>query len=157
MLRMSGFANAVFLAAAGLAAFLFVFSLVTGAPAAYTFATRALLAGALGFFILLLKAPAEYKAKLSLVLVSLGISLLAADIVLAGNPIPEPFLDELAYARSEIPFDTRSKREVVAELRAAGVDAYPVVASCLIRNYWETLNVDGVLPLGGIANTTTVF
>ena len=44
------------------------------------------MARALGFLILLMKAPAEYKVKMSFDMGSLGISLLAADAVLVVNP-----------------------------------------------------------------------
>ena len=143
--------NAVILAAAGLVAAYLAFSLASGTPVAYTIATRAFLAGALGVLILFLKAPAGYKTKLSIVLVSSGISLLAADFILGAIP------DSFPSGRSKILSDMRSHREVVTDLRSDGVDAHPTISSRVLRKTGSELNFEGVVPLGGIANTTIVF
>ena len=65
-----------------------------------------------------------------------------------------------------IPFDRRSRLEVLSDLRTKGIDAWPVIgAQVLFRrepdsSYRDSLiEIEGipVLPLGGISNTTTVF
>jgi hypothetical protein len=62
------------------------------------------------------------------------------------------------------PFDTRSKAEVIADLRSSGTLAYPSVmpkllGAHLVHGGKEALSFDGesLLPLGGIANVTTVY
>jgi len=55
-------------------------------------------------------------------------------------------------------FDTRTKIQVVKDLRATGIDAYPSIHPSMLFSPKEVMwkNPD-VFPLGGIANTNTVF
>jgi lysophospholipase L1-like esterase len=59
-----------------------------------------------------------------------------------------------AARRFGIPYESRSKLEMVRDLRRQGVDAYPAVFPA-----WQGLRSGnaGLLPLGGIAGVTTVF
>ncbi|GKS58917.1 hypothetical protein YTPLAS18_24440 [Nitrospira sp.] len=79
-----------------------------------------------------------------------------------------------AARRLGVPFDTRSRLDVLSDLRADGLDAWPTVSPrVLIREWWThfhganfptqdrpsmlTLNGHEVLPIGGIANKPTVY
>jgi hypothetical protein len=74
--------------------------------------------------------------------------------------------DRWQVAREKgVDFDTRSRLEVINDLAKKGIEAYPVVPSTgLLERQADgsmrsVLSIDGVevLPLGGIANTVTVF
>jgi len=64
-----------------------------------------------------------------------------------------------AAAREGVRFDTRPKREVVADLRAAGVEAYPTFHPSLIveLNGLEPKTGGPLFPLAGVSRKTTVF
>lgn len=69
-------------------------------------------------------------------------------------------VDELCYAAFArgVPFDTRGRLEVIADLAAQGLTAWPNVYSPLIKegSYLERDGVD-VRPLAGISGVHTVF
>ena len=63
-------------------------------------------------------------------------------------------------------YDTRSRLEVITDMRKSGIDAYPAVFSSVLlkwdkdgRTLRSQIMIDGeeTLPLGGISNTRTVF
>ncbi len=63
-------------------------------------------------------------------------------------------------------YDTRSRLEVITDMRKDGIDAYPAVFSSALlkwdhdgRTLRSQITIDGeeALPLGGIANVQTVF
>lgn len=65
-----------------------------------------------------------------------------------------------------VDYDTRSKREVISDLRKKGIDAHPAIMpkGTLLKRQTDgslksRIAIDGaeILPLGGISNKTTVF
>jgi len=108
------------------------------------------LACALVFLLISLRVPVRYRVNLSILLVSAGLSLLLADVMLeVVTTRPAPPMEQ---------FDTRTNLEVIIDLREDGVDAYQVMTQGMFRHTFGTeVEVDGLVPLGGIANTTSVF
>jgi hypothetical protein len=115
-----------------------------------------------------------------MMLMTLGISLYVSELVVtvrdALAPVQKKWIpfnsgedhaDERAIAASTlgIPFDKRSRLEVLRELRANGIDAWPDIGPQVLfrgrpTSYQDSLikiNGISVLPLGGISNTTTVY
>ena len=65
---------------------------------------------------------------------------------------------EIISKKMGIPYDKRTKMEVIDDLRDSGVDAYPSVAlEYLIGSNGLTSNKGGIFPLSGISNKTTVY
>jgi hypothetical protein len=103
---------------------------------------------------------AERRTELAVAVVPTALMLhVFAFYITSGRPAPAT-----AAARAGRTWDARSKAEIVADLRGAGVRAYPSVMPKLLGSYLaraETnpLAVDGasLFPLGGIASVTTVY
>ncbi len=96
-----------------------------------------------------------------LAVVSLAAALVAAEVLLR---LAVPPLDRdlsamrLAAARREgLSFDPRTTLEVLEDLRAEGIPAFPPVKPFNFLR--RTLSIEGreVVPLAGVANATTVF
>ena len=138
-----------------------------------------------GLLFASLQLQSSLRIKLALVLLSTGFSLCGAELFLQildsrvlKLELPLHWLTFPSYGTVEavserlkgakkfgVDFDTRSKLEVIADLRRKGIDAYPGIPprwlldksadgslkSALIINSAE------VLPLGGISNKVTVF
>jgi hypothetical protein len=112
-----------------------------------------------------------YKLNLALCLLSLGASLYAAETVLnIWSDLPSVHREQLIQARVQaakkigIHFDRRSKGQVVADLRSAGIDAVPSIFPAFLlgdlKNGYRksVISVAGseMLPLAAIANKKTV-
>jgi hypothetical protein len=125
-----------------------------------------------------LRLERGYRINLAILLISLGVSLYAAELFLTfsdtiasasrpiwGNEIKKRKYEVLALAKQfGVNFDTRSKLEVFNDLRAKGIDAVPSVMPMEFLKRREDglrseLNINGaeLLPLGGISNRVTVF
>ncbi|MGE3153650.1 MAG: hypothetical protein AB7G48_13465 [Nitrospiraceae bacterium] len=82
--------------------------------------------------------------------------------------------DRAKVARSlGVPFDTRSRLEILTDLRSQGLDAWPSIAPRVVLREWWThysgpfptkyreslIHMDGreMLPIGGVANKLTVY
>lgn len=71
----------------------------------------------------------------------------------------------LAASPSGISFDRRSRLQVLNDLRAKNIDAWPAIAPQFLFEGWPNsyedpvIEIDGAqtLPLGGVSNTTTVY
>ena len=130
--------------------------------------------------LLALRLRPALRVNAVMMLMVLGMSLYLSELVLAVRDdlasIQKqvkwlPFYageDKLAIVANTlgIPFDRRSRLEVLSDLRSKGIDAWPVIgARELFRrqrnsSYRDSLiEIEGVpvLPLGGISTTTTVF
>lgn len=102
---------------------------------------------------------------------STGLSLLAVEVIL--GVLPDAKAGELAPAKTKIsidkgeeepvmvgvkiPFDKRTRLEVITELRSAGVEAYPRITAGIGRSLRQVFTVGELFPLAGISNTTTVY
>jgi hypothetical protein len=98
-----------------------------------------------------LRSPVSFRVTLSMTLLSLVVAAYAAETWIRALP---DWHVRQAAKRFGIPYDSRSKFEVVRDLRRQGVGAYPALFPA-----WEGLSSgnSGLLPLGGIAGVTTVF
>lgn len=103
---------------------------------------------------------AERRAEVAVVVLPIVVVLHGfATYLTFGRPAPATAASNAGRA-----FDTRSKAEVIADLRDGGKKAYPSVMPKLLGGHLaqagtDTLAFDGVslLPLGGIASVTTVY
>ena len=151
-MRARRFANAVLITAAGFFALLLVYLLAKGAPDTYPLATRVFVACVLVFLIVSLRGPVRYKVNCSLAIMSLGGSLLLAQMALSFISFYTP------PVLSGPSVDTRPIHQVIKDLGDAGFDAHPVMTLGIFRNRnLGELNVGGVVPLGSIANTTSIL
>lgn len=148
-------ASAAIIAFTGYSGFLGVYAIIIRAPFYYILPLL-VLSGLLAFS---LKLNAAHRANLTLVIISTWISLLAADAVLSslpneGSPVRLSFL--AAGQRANVPFDTRTKLQVIDDLRNAGGDAYPLVVPKMFLNGGLVISGEETFPLGGISNRTIV-
>ncbi|HWP58345.1 MAG TPA: hypothetical protein VNL14_10685 [Candidatus Acidoferrales bacterium] len=119
------------------------------------------------------------RINLAILCASSALSIYAAEVFLtltdsaslAGRPLWGDDLRERKYEiqnlarRFGVDFDTRTKLEVVSELRRQGTDAVPAISPRSLLSKTEKgglsspFSVDGkeLLPLGGISNRVTVF
>lgn len=95
---------------------------------------------------LALKLPEKVKVRLALVLTSTVFVLYLSELALF---LLTPTSNELAARSAGIPFDARTKYEVVEDLRARGVDAYPSVSTIPASDA-------ALFPLSGVSEKTTV-
>lgn len=98
----------------------------------------------------LLRSPELARVNVALVLVSMGFAVYAAELFLtlkSGG-------GQAAGATAGRPFDKRSKLEVVQDLRWQGTEAFP---AALPSFFMQSDVLGSLLPLGGVANTTTVL
>ena len=118
----------------------------------------------LGVMLVALCLPFAVRAKLVLAVWSTIFAILAFEFVLELKDGPPTSLDQMRLqtsARLHLPFDRRSKREVVDNLRAAGQDAVPVLPVALYFHKQQQLQIgkpeQGIVPLSGVAKAVTVF
>ncbi|MBU6480934.1 MAG: hypothetical protein KGS09_10375 [Nitrospirae bacterium] len=129
-----------------------------------------------------LRLPPNFRVNAVLVGMALCISAYAGELVLAVeddlSPVQsrmqwlpfqsgEEYADARALAASPsgISFDRRSRLQVLTDLRAKNVDAWPSIAPQFLFDGWPNSYEDPVieingapaLPLGGVSNTTTVY
>lgn len=103
--------------------------------------------GALAWAYVALRKPDRTVTRIAWELVALAISLLAVESMIAiwAPEIPSPQLTRARTAEKlGLPFDLRTKSEVVAELRTTGVDAYPSIS----REWPQMAAVRQQLPAG---------
>lgn len=98
-----------------------------------------------------LRLPVDFRAGLAMTLLSLVVAAYGAEIYLRQLPA---IRIRQAAGRFGIPYDGRGQFEVVRDLRAQEKDAWPAAFPA-----WQGLpsHERPLLPLGGIANVTTVF
>jgi hypothetical protein len=98
-----------------------------------------------------LRLPVDFRVGLAMTLLSLVVAAYGAEIYLRQLPT---IRIRQAARRFGVPYDGRTRAEVVRDLRAKGKDAWPAMFPA-----WQGFpHQDGtLLPLGGIANVTTVF
>ena len=134
----------------------------------------ALLAGAL---FAALRLETFKRINIALLLVSIGLSIHAANLVLALADVrlasanrtlwfrPGDLEDLVAVAREhDVAFDTRSKLQVINDLKAEGIHAVPSIVPLILltkrpdATRKSAITLDGVetLPHGGISNRVTV-
>ena len=157
MITPNRFANAAIIAAAAFAALILAYSLKTGAPNSYAGTVQIVLGVAVIGLLLALLAPAKLKLNFTVLMISAGISLLVADVVIGVASRPGPTPNIKAADRAGVYFDERSKREVIKDLRDTGIDAYPLITPGMFLPVRRELTVDGVVPLGSISDTTLVW
>lgn len=158
------FANAVCLAAALLSAIMLTYVAVNWERLLTTPSRTAFFLGApvLGILVGLaaLKLAPVRRIQFAGVLFSVGFAVYAAEIFLIFFPI-----DTTKTRPDDVPFDTRTRYEVVRDYRAEGKTAYPgVFPAYLLRTQLDgslasplSLNGKEVLPLGGVAGVLTVL
>lgn len=94
------------------------------------------------------------RVNLSLVISTMGISIYAFESYLEFLYQPK----ELAAARLGIPFDSRTYKEAIQDLKGPGVNAYPnVLPSPFTESNGLESDKGKIFPLAGISNITTVF
>ncbi len=148
------FANTVLLIAALIAASGTLFALRTGSA----YQVRSLRGGLVEAAPLLLavlllaslRLPADYRITLAVTCLSLGIAAYVAEIYL--REMPAWRMRSMAR-RLGVPYDPRTKIEVLRDLRRQGRDAWPSVAPELFVGKTQDA---GFLPLGGISRVLTV-
>lgn len=149
------FTRAIFLLASAGFALLLVFSIAKGIPDEFAPATRIALGVLICLSLITSRLPPGARLKLTFLCASTGLTLLVANAVLELADSPKT----LSYAAlsHNVPFDLRSRREVVVEMRANGLDAYPWVPGGLLGE--AVLQIDGqeVYPMAGVSDSTTVF
>ena len=125
----------------------------------YLFLILTLLATSL-FGLGLMKLREELKVNLSVLLITVGISVYGIETYLEYfHEEPQP---KIAIAeKMGVPYNTRTKIEVIEYLRKEGVEAYPNVAPTTLlkdSSARNGLNARGgkVFPLGGISNKIMV-
>jgi hypothetical protein len=105
-------------------------------------------------FFWLIVSRLKYELKENILILSISIisSLYLIEIVLHLNsPRNYDYKREILAHNANIVFDTRSKFQVYRDLKEEGIDAIPSVQpSSFIGN-------NDIMPLGGVANKTTVF
>jgi len=127
-----------------------------------------------GLLLVSLRLEPPSRINLSLLLVSIAVSIYAVELLLAFSSF---LLFETTVKKAEIAkkatiakefgvdFDTRSKLEVIVDLAKQNIYAVPNISPLMLlkqqvdgtRKSELTINGIETLPLGGIANRTTVF
>jgi len=100
----------------------------------------------------------EWLVNLGLIIVSAGVSLFAGNLALMALTPNAPVDSAQAAVEMGAPFDTRTRWEVIRDLRDKGIRAYPssptnwLLADPRLKEQFAKL-----LPLGGVSRTTTVL
>ena len=124
--------------------------------------------GLLGvLFLACLRLAFENRVMVAVMTVAIGMGIYGTEFFLAAEHRPSRNANPFAEWAAEQgrPFDRRTKREVVEDLRGQGVDAYPAVFPKAIferkldGTVGSPIAVGGeeVMPLAGIANVVTVL
>ena len=159
------FANTIFLGAAAVCALALAFVLyhqgrLLTSPGRWAF-FLGLPATGLVMFLAALRLPGAARSSFAAVTLAVGVAFYAAEFYLAF-PAPAP---PAAVGKEQGAVDTRTKYQVVQDLRSRGERAYPAVFPAYISQtaldgaLRTPLRIDGreVLPLGGVANAPTVL
>ncbi len=111
--------------------------------------------GYAGFFL-----KGSGKVRVALEIVSLGVALLAAEVllrILAPDPATTQLARKLDADHLGLPFDMRTKSDVVTDLRAHGIDALPGMSREWPRNARVRQQLpDGLFPLSDASNAEIV-
>ncbi|MEM7345630.1 MAG: hypothetical protein AAF485_15415 [Chloroflexota bacterium] len=92
--------------------------------------------------------PDGIKTNVALLLISMICSVYLAELFFfLRRTNPNLSAHALAARQLNIPFDTRSKLEVIEDYNEEGIEALPAI---------NPFKVDGLFPLGGVSNTLTV-
>jgi hypothetical protein len=94
----------------------------------------------------------EYKINIAISLASIGICLFVIDIFFWVSHNNAPSYEELSKKKN-IPFDSRTKLEVIESFKKKNVVAYPVVFP---RVFIEQNNME-IYPVSGLSNSLTVY
>jgi len=90
---------------------------------------------------------------LVLVFIPVVSALYATELFMVISP---PFTNALAAKNNALPFDTRSRLEIIEQLETEGINAYPAINVNINHRLWNS-NGRKILPLGGISNALTVL
>jgi len=153
--KQSLFANTVLCGACGLTLFALIYiSLRQGVSQSeyiglfYLFSCLAFLFYGVSLFL-----NQEWKTKLALVTIALGSSVYFAEMILAFRAsLRRPEQTQTLY-------DTRSKYELIQDLRNQGIDAWPNIppSEFVASGGLKTKDHTVIYPLAGISGKTTVF
>ena len=135
----------------------------------YSFLLFAVLSAAL-FVLGLRRLRDEFKVNLSVLLITVVISVYGFETFLqfSSNFFRKAGISNSLYDDQQmrkaiaeqmgIPYDTRTKMEVLEDLRDSGVEAYPhIYPSLFAARNGLTLDGKTIYPLGGISNVTTIL
>ena len=108
-------------------------------------------------FALILRIGHKTRANIVLIIISfaVGIYLMEASIYFFEKRSFVSEVDRLKIAASkqEIEFDSRTKIQVIHDMRNNGKDVFPQIHPSYIL---ARSNLDGIFPLGGLSNRTTI-
>jgi hypothetical protein len=117
-----------------------------------------ILVGMLLFSIITLYLRDNWKINLAVATFSIIVSAYSVEFVLFVLYNPQFPQTETQEIQEEMGSDRRSKLEVIEDLRAEGVDAWPLVLSWLFTESNGLLSEKNrIFPLGGISNKTIVY
>ncbi|MEK8016853.1 MAG: SGNH/GDSL hydrolase family protein [Candidatus Parabeggiatoa sp.] len=104
---------------------------------------------------LALRLRQDYKINLVLIGLSIFVAVYSVEIFLFYQKTD---IRQRIAQKMEMPFDTRSKREIIKEMKEQGVESFPSFYTHLIipTNGLE-INGKSVFPLGGVSQKTTVL
>jgi len=98
------------------------------------------------------------KVNLSVLFFTIGITVYGLETYLEFSIKIPSEIRETTALQMGVPYDTRTKTEVLDDLRDSGVEAYPNVYS---KFFWKfnglTFKKGRIYPLGTISNSTTIF
>lgn len=101
------------------------------------------------------RLPDEMKVNLSVLIIVIGVSVYTIEIYLHFS---RPKHAMVIAEKMGLPWDDKTKTEILKDLRDSGVDTYPnVVPAWLIKLNGFNTNSGEIYPLGGIANITTTL
>ena len=98
-----------------------------------------------------MRLPSEIRAKILMIGVSATVAVYACEAFLFWDPL------ELRGPHPPKAFDQRGYLEVVRDLRAKGIEAYPVLAATTWFDSPPTVDEVPVVPLSGVPHATTVM
>ena len=104
-----------------------------------------------------LSLPYPLRQNIALALVSAAVGLYGIELALNALGYLEHTARLEAANQLGLKVDTRTKLEVLDDLRKKGLDAYPAIRNP--RSLWGAVRVNGkeIVPLGGISGVTTVL
>jgi hypothetical protein len=115
-----------------------------------------------GFLVAALWLPPRFRLKLAMLLLSTGISVGVAEVALTlWSSLPtvqvrQDFVARAAAARKTgVPFDSRTKWEVVTDLRRKGIEAAPTVWVGMHAQIWAS--GAKLFPIGGVSKQATIL
>ncbi|MBT8419262.1 MAG: hypothetical protein KJO08_00210 [Gammaproteobacteria bacterium] len=104
------------------------------------------------FWGVVLKLKDEIRANIVMVTTSLVIGLYLAEAVIGFA-----LHSKVVAAKAGIEFDTRTKREVIRDLKSEGLDTVPAVNPATLMKWLHKESAETLFPLGGVSDKTTVY